>query len=379
MKLTVNTNHLALIDRVAEAGMLGKSRGDVLKGAVIEHVRFLLGGGTPFLTPPPGVIEVDTPIYGAVREEVIVDPITGKAIPVRTGEVLRISQVEGGTCVDYNAYNLHDYKEWLDCGFNRTRGVTVGKGTIIWTGSPRARPMQAILDHSDNFDQYYQGHRCNGLLNEIEYGFIDHPNCQDTFAEAIREYGLTPDDVHDSYNLWMRTTVTPDGRREFHWNRARKNDYVDLLAVIDTLSVPIICGIDTIPLNNYGPGSIRLQVFAASPSTLDLVEIIQVRLGRFRAQKTPKDFKNKDIRAQRELERDPNYAPNYLPIPTETSIDVNLTEEVDQMLQSLLATGDYLESKEHAVLHSFLRWYDVAWPRDHVSTKLKFRPSKASE
>ena len=37
MKLTVNTNHLALIDRVVEAGMLGKSRGDVLKGAVIEH------------------------------------------------------------------------------------------------------------------------------------------------------------------------------------------------------------------------------------------------------------------------------------------------------------------------------------------------------
>jgi hypothetical protein len=46
MKLTVNTYHLALIDRVVETGILGKSRGDVLKGAVIEHVRFLLAGGT---------------------------------------------------------------------------------------------------------------------------------------------------------------------------------------------------------------------------------------------------------------------------------------------------------------------------------------------
>jgi choline dehydrogenase-like flavoprotein len=26
------------------------------------------------------------------------------------------------------------------------------------------------------------------------------------------------------------------------------------------------------------------------------------------------------------------------------------------------------------LLHSFLRWYDIAWPRDHVSTKLKFQP-----
>jgi hypothetical protein len=127
-------------------------------------------------------------------------------------------------------------------------------------------------------------------------------------------------------------------------------------------------------LNNYGPGSIRLQVFAASPSTRELVEIIGKRFGRFRAQKMPKDFKNKEIRTQRELERDPNYVPDYLPKPTETSIDVNLTEEVDQLLQSLLATGDYLETKEHALLNSFLRWYDVAWSRDHVSTKLKFRP-----
>jgi hypothetical protein len=30
--------------------------------------------------------------------------------------------------------------------------------------------------------------------------------------------------------------------------------------------------------------------------------------------------------------------------------------------------------QDHALLHSFLRWYDVAWPHDHVSTKLKFRP-----
>jgi hypothetical protein len=62
MKLTVNTNRLALIDRVVEAGMLGKSRGDVLKGAVIEHACFLLAGGTPFRTGPPGFVEVQSGI-----------------------------------------------------------------------------------------------------------------------------------------------------------------------------------------------------------------------------------------------------------------------------------------------------------------------------
>ena len=373
MKLTVNTNHLALIDRALESGMLGKSREQVLNSAVVEHARFILAGGASFDRGSPGVIETDTPVYGPVREDLVIPPVTGKAIPVHAGEVLRISQVKGGTCVDYNAYNLHDYKEWLDCGVNRNRGVTVGKGTIIWTGSPRARPMQAILDHSDNFDQYYQGHRCNGLMYEIEYGFVDHPNCQDTFAEAIREYGLTADDVHDSYNLWMRTTVTPEGRREFHWNRAQKNDYVNLLALIDTLSVPVICGGDTSPLNNFAPGPIRAQVFASSPSTQALVDLVQKRFGRFHAQKTPKDFKVQEIRAQRKLERDPNYVPDYWPAPSETTIDVTLDPQAERLLQTLLATGNYLENKEQALLHCFLRWYDAAWQRDHVNTKLKFR------
>jgi hypothetical protein len=172
----------------------------------------------------------------------------------------------------------------------------------------------------------------------------------------------------------MRTNVTPDGRREMHWNRAKARDYVDLLAVIDTLAVPIICGIDTIPLNNYGPGSVRLQIFAASASTKGIVDLIQKRFGRFHAQKTPKDFKIKEIRVQRQLERDPNYVPDYLPKPAESTIEVDLTPEVERMLDTLLSTGDYLEKKEHALLNCFLRYYDVAWPRDHVNTKLAFRP-----
>jgi len=373
MKLSVNTNHLALIDRVLESGRLGKSREQVLNSAVIEHARFILAGGASFDRGSPGVIETDMPVYGPVREDVLIPAVTGKAIPVHAGEVLRISQVKGGTCVDYNAYNLHDYKEWLDCGFNRVRGIPVGRGTIIWTGSPRARPMQAILDHSENFHQYYQGHRCNGVMQEMEYGFVDHPNCQDTFAEAIREYGLTPDDVHDSYNLWMHTTVTPEGRRELHWNRAKANDHVDLLALIDTLSVPVVCGADTSPVSNFAPGAIRAQVFAASPSTRGLVDLVQNRFGRLRSQKTPKDFRTQQILAARELKRQPDYVPQYLPMPPEASLEVTLTPEAGRLLETLLVTGNYLDTKEQALLHCFLRWYNATWPRDHVTTKLAFR------
>jgi uncharacterized protein YcgI (DUF1989 family) len=373
MKLTLNDWHLQLIDRVRASGRYGTTREEVLNSAVQQHARYLAAGGTMFDQGDPGVLEVDPVSYGPLRAEHVIEPVTGKAVPVLSGEVLRISQVEGGTCVDYNAYNLHDYKEYLDCGFNRFRGIVAGRGAIVWTGSPRGRPMYVIADHSDRFEQYYQGHRCNGIMNEIDYGWVDHPNCQDTFAETIREYGLTPDDVHDSYNLWMRTSVTPAGRRQFHWNKAQKGDYVDLLAVMDTLSVPVICGGDISSLNNFDPRPIRLQVFAPSPSTAELVEVVRGRFGRFRSQQTPQDFKKRDILAQRELVADPNYVPDFIPTAKKTVIDVEISQDSARHLATFLATGEYLESSEHALLQVFFRWYEAIWPRTHYNTKLVFR------
>jgi uncharacterized protein YcgI (DUF1989 family) len=373
MQITVSETQLHLIDRVCNSKKFGKTLEEVLNASVIEHARYLAAGGTPFDLVDPGVIEDDMPEYGRLREELVMQPVTGKAIPVYSGEVLRISQVEGGTCVDYNAYNLHDYKEYLDCGFNRNRGNSVGKGAIVWTGSPRGRPMYVILDHSDRFHQYYQGHRCNGIMNELEYGFVGHPNCQDTFAETIREYGLTPDDVHDSYNLWMQVVVTPDGKRQFHWNKARKGDYVDLLAVIDTLSVPVICGGDISCLNNFDPKPMRAQVFAASAATRELVDLVQKRFGGMRAQETPENFKKGGVLAQRKLVRDPSYVPAFIPPPKKTTLDVTLTPEAERQLEKFLATGNYLTCKEEALLQTFLRWFDATWPRDRVATKLAFR------
>jgi uncharacterized protein YcgI (DUF1989 family) len=47
-----------------------------------------------------GVIMIS---YGKERFDLVLQPISGKAVPVYAGEVLRIIQVEGEQCVDFNA------------------------------------------------------------------------------------------------------------------------------------------------------------------------------------------------------------------------------------------------------------------------------------
>ncbi|CAE6935706.1 hypothetical protein R69927_07409 [Paraburkholderia domus] len=55
--------------------------------------------------------------------------------------------------------------------------------------------------HEDCNDVIFPRRSAN--LCESGYGYHTHTNCHDIQAEAQREYGLTPDDVHDSFNLFM--------------------------------------------------------------------------------------------------------------------------------------------------------------------------------
>ena len=298
------------------------------------------------------------PEYGRSREEHVLEPVTGKAVPVRRGEIFRIEQLEGGTCVDFNAFNLHDYKEFLDCGFTRSfQSFDPRRGEFIWTNAPRGRPMFGILEIADTCELDIVGHRCNRIFQELGWGETAHANCQDTLAEAMREYGLTPDDVHDSFNLWMATTIDENGHRQFKWNPARRGDRIELLAMFDILAVAVICGVgDLVGINNFTFTPVKLEVLEATPSSTTLVDEIERRWGRLASQDTTGDIEPMPVLADRELARDPSYEPRFRAAPRVSYLDVELTDQDRDLLAGLIATGVYGESESEAIRASFMRW-----------------------
>ena len=142
-----------------------------------------------------------------LMQELVIVPGTGKALEVRRGQILRIEQVVGRQCADFNCFNLHDYKEFFHTGRTRhLHGIHPTTGDFLWSAPPRERPMMAIIaDTVGTNDVLYP--RCSGFLFEYQYGLPIHTNCHDIQAEAQREFGLTPDDVHDSFNFFMHTGI----------------------------------------------------------------------------------------------------------------------------------------------------------------------------
>ncbi|HEX3139388.1 MAG TPA: urea carboxylase-associated family protein, partial [Rhizobacter sp.] len=218
--------------------------------------------------------------------------------------------VEGGQCVDFNAFNLHDYKEFMHCGRIRTvHGLNPGPGDFLWSAPPRERAMMYLLEDTVRCNDVMFP-RCSANLYESAYGFAAHTNCHDIQAEAQREYGLTPDDVHDSFNLFMCTEVR-DGRGQIRRQHSKAGDHVELLALMDVLAVPNVCGADVMRTSNFALKPVKLQVWKASER--DLARVPPQRS--YASQRTPADFRQPQIKATRELARDAGYVPRFTNVP----------------------------------------------------------------
>src|SRR5690625_1542317 len=183
--------------------------------------------------------------FGEIIFDDVMQPVTGRAIPMKAGQTLHISLVDGPQCVDFNCFNLNDYKERMSVGHMRRSGFRAEEGAIIWSAPPRFSPMMVIVEKPDTCVTDLLAARCHATQFERERNYPGlHTNCQDTLAEGIAEYGLSPDDVHDSLNFWMNTGWDDQGNfiPNVRPNSGQKGDTVILMALMDVLAVPNVCG-----------------------------------------------------------------------------------------------------------------------------------------
>jgi hypothetical protein len=271
--------------------------------------------------------------------------------------------VGGEQCVDFNCFNLHDYKDRMSVGHMRVQGFRPKQGHIVVSAPPRYRPMLAVHHMSDTCVTDLLGARCDATAGEREYDLVPRTNCQDTFAEAIREYGLTPDDVHDSFNMWMHTIW--NGSFFPIRNVGPKGDYVDLLALMDVLAVPITCGSGDIgQISNFGFKPIQVQVFKASEQSRTTMQTYLDRCSGFKNQRTRDDFHVKEIRKERKLRQVPDYKPQFRAYPIENK-EISVPFSASE-LKSLRALRGKIGKNDEAVVRSaFMLWYQANRMKPH--------------
>jgi hypothetical protein len=169
--------------------------------------------------------------------------------------------------------------------------------------------------------------------------------------------------VHDSFNLFMCTGVDQDGHAYMTRQTTKPGDHVDLLALMDVLAVPNVCGADVMRTSNFALKPLKLTVFAATEADLARVPKTPV----LASQRTPKDFRNPTIKVDRPLRRDPAYTPEFPNTPIRmTELPVVLSAEELAIFNAVKRSDIYGEDDAAALRDVLFSWWEERFLQAHA-------------
>ena len=188
------------------------------------------------------------------------DPQTGVGLQLTRGQVLKIIDPGGEQVSDVVAFARTDTSERLSSGrsldYNNTVYLTTGH--ILY--SNRSNPMFTILDDRvgkhdflltpcspETFEILYEGHE----------GY--HPSCFENLAKNLDRFGLAPDDIPPSVNVFMNVGILTSGELEIGPPLSGPGDFVDLRAEMDLVVGVTACSAEK--SNNHSLKPIDLEIF----------------------------------------------------------------------------------------------------------------------
>jgi len=192
------------------------------------------------------------------------EPQTGIGLEVRQGQVLRVIDPQGEQVADLLAFNAADPREWLSSGrsidYNDT--IYLSTGHVLY--SNRSSPMLTILEDRVGRHDFLLT-PCSPEMFRILYGHVGHhPSCFENLATNLAPFGISPDALPTTFNIFMDVDVASDGTLTIGPPRSAAGDYLDLRAEMDLIVGVTACSAEK--SNNGSLKPIDLEIHAAPPS-----------------------------------------------------------------------------------------------------------------
>lgn len=180
----------------------------------------------------------------------IIPPRSGASFILRKGQRLRVVDLQGEQVSDFLCYNLHDTGEYLSSG----RTIDYAETIFLTTGHPlysnRSNIMADLVEDTVGRHDFLLT-PCSADTFRIIYGHTQpHRGCFGNLCAALEEYGIGPDAIPTTFNLFMNVTVDGNtGKVDVLPPKSKAGDYVVLEARMDLIVGLTACSAEM--SNNY--------------------------------------------------------------------------------------------------------------------------------
>jgi uncharacterized protein YcgI (DUF1989 family) len=187
---------------------------------------------------------------------------SGKAVSVKSGQFIRVTDVVGNQIGDLFAISAEDHTEFLSPSVTRLMNLSLFPQVGQSFYSNHDRPILTfIADHSPGYHDMLMA-SCNTKFFEA-LGFENHPNCRDNYFKAIAEAGVKHTIIPDPVNIFQNTPVLPNGTIVAGVTMSKAGDYVILRAEMDVILVLTACSTEAI--NGCKSSPLRIEIFGEQP------------------------------------------------------------------------------------------------------------------
>ena len=192
------------------------------------------------------------------------EPQTGGALMVAKGQLLRITDPRGEQVSDLISFARGDTREWLSSG----RTIDYANTIYLTTGhtlySNRSRPMWTIVEDTVGRHDFLLT-PCSPDTFRIIYGTTGHhPSCFQNLATALAPFGIAPDTIPTTLNVFMNVEVAPSGELCILPPRSRAGDRIVLRAEMDMIVGVTACSAELSNNGTFKPIDVALLAPEAS-------------------------------------------------------------------------------------------------------------------
>ena len=190
------------------------------------------------------------------------EPQTGVGLTLERGQFLKIIDPQGEQVSDLTAFAREDTSEWMSSG----RTIDYANTIYLTTGhtlySNRSRPMFTVVEDTVGRHDFLLT-PCSPETFKILYDDHEyHPSCFENLYTNLARFGITPDMIPTTLNVFMNVIVLPSGELRIDPPPSRAGDYLLLRAEMD-----LICGVTACSAeksNNYTFKPINVEIHTAS-------------------------------------------------------------------------------------------------------------------
>ena len=193
-----------------------------------------------------------------LASSVHLEPQTGTGFEIERGQFLKIIDPAGEQVSDLISFASADRAEWLSSGrtIDYANTIYLTTGHVLY--SNRSRPMWNIVADTVGRHDFLLT-PCSPETFQIIYKTKGHhPSCFANLARALSPYGIAPDSIPTTLNVFMNVEVSPSGELKILAPRSRAGDHILLEARMDMVVGVTACSAELSNNGRFKPIDIEL-------------------------------------------------------------------------------------------------------------------------